>query len=50
MQSDHLKIPGKEECEAWAYQEERRNHKGEKLSVVLLAYTVVKPLQKSSRK
>lgn len=32
--------------DAHAYQEERSNHEGEKLSVVLFAYTVVKPLQK----
>jgi hypothetical protein len=32
--------------DAHAYQEERSNHECEKLSVVLFAYTVVKPLQK----
>ena len=36
--------------ESHAYQEERSNHEGEKLPVVLFAYTVVEPLQKSRLK
>lgn len=31
--------------EGYAYQEERSNHKREKLSVILFSNTVVKPLQ-----
>lgn len=34
------------EMETYAYQEERSNHKGEKLSVILFPNTVVEPLQK----
>ena len=40
-----LKNLKRQRTEGYAYQEERSNHKGEKLSVIPFANTVVKPLK-----